>query len=336
MQIEFWAFNIFLLSLIYYKSQSEGFSIKSSWKKFHWLSFFYEVGVIFLFFALFHELTTHTVSSDKQFWLILLLFLSGGHFLPRIFFHLRVKEGLSEDAKQDNLELELREGLSDFAEGTVREIMVPINDILKVDINSNFEDLLKVKNYKPYSRIPVFEGKKDNVTSIFYAKEMIKGGLEQDWENLLSSSIKLYSKKAYFVPELMEQAILLKDLQEKKLQMAIVVDEYGVVTGLVTMEDLMETIIGEVQDRRNDNDVMVHKNAFREWIVDARMELDDISELIQKDIDSDIVETIGGFLFNHLGHLPEVGEFIEYENLKIEVVEMSDFRIRKLLLRELI
>ncbi|MCJ8345784.1 hypothetical protein MJH12_09605 [bacterium] len=335
MHLELWALNVSLLSLIYYKSQSEGFSVKSTWKKFHWLSFVYEIGVIWLFLGLYYELNTRSFSSDKEYWLLLLTLLTGGHFLPRIFFHLRVKEGLSDNAKQDNLKLELREGLSDFAEGTIREIMVPINDILKIDINSNFESLLKVKDYKPYSRIPVFSTQKDNVTGIFYAKEMIITSLDKTWNELLTTHIESYCKKAYFVPELMEQVILLKDMQEKMIQMVIVVDEYGVVTGLVTMEDLMETIIGEVSDRRNDNEIMVHKKDYREWVVDARMELDDVSDLIQKDIDSDIVETIGGFLFNQLGHLPEVGEFIEHEKLRIEVVEMSDYRIRKLALREL-
>ncbi|MCO4783411.1 MAG: HlyC/CorC family transporter [Candidatus Cloacimonetes bacterium] len=335
MQLEFWGLSVIILAMIYYKSQAEGFSVKSSWSKFFWLNFLYELGVIWLFLAIFQELNTRPMGPHKQFWMLLLVLLSGGHFLPRIFFHLRVKEGLSDNAKQDNLELELREGLSDFVEGTIREVMIPINDILKVDIDASFEELLKVKKYKPYSRIPVYDQEKDNVTGIFYAKELIKSNLDKTWEELLQHKIRTHSKKAYFVPELMEQAILLKDMQEKKIQMSIVVDEYGVVTGLVTMEDLVETIIGELHDRRNDNEVMVHSNDYREWVVDARMELDDISELVQKEIDSDLVETIGGFLFNNLGHLPQVGEYIEYESLRIEVVEMSDFRIRKLLLREL-
>lgn len=335
MQLEFWGLSIVVLSILYYKSQVEGFSVKSRWSKFFWFNFLYELGVIWLFLAIYHELNTRPIIPEKQFWMLLLILLSGGHFLPRIFFHLRIKEGLSDNAKQDNLELELREGLSDFAEGTIREVMIPINDILRVDIESSFEDLLKVKDYKPYSRIPVFDQEKDNVTGIFYAKAMIKSNLDKSWDELLQHKIKSHTKKAYFVPELMEQAILLKDMQEQKIQMSIVVDEYGVVTGLVTMEDLVETIIGEVHDRRNDNEVMVHSNDYREWVVDARMELDDVSELVQKEIDSDLVETIGGFLFNNLGHLPQVGEYIEYESLRIEVVEMSDFRIRKLSLREL-
>ena len=117
--------------------------------------------------------------------------------------------------------------------------------------------------------------------------------------------------------------------------MAIVVDEYGVITGLVTLEDLMETIVGEWQDKRNDDDNLVHEAGTREWVLDAMIELDDFSQLVGKEVDCEDVETLGGFVFQHMGVLPAVGDRLRNQNLEFEILEMNKYRIRKIGVREI-
>jgi CBS domain containing-hemolysin-like protein len=134
-----------------------------------------------------------------------------------------------------------------------------------------------------------------------------------------------------YVPEVMETAFLLREFQRRKIHMAIVVDEYGVTTGIVTFEDLMEIIVGEIQDMRNDNsDSLVRQLKSTEWIFDAMMDLEDFSELVEHDFDSDSVETIGGFVFEQVGALPEVGSRIVCDDFEFHVLEMEGYRIRKI------
>lgn len=229
----------------------------------------------------------------------------------------------------------LREGVLEFAEGLVRDAAVPINDVFKVSAEDTLEEILNHESYRPYSRIPVYRGEKDNIVGIIYAKELLQAYQGNPAHSPRKTPIKPSIREAFFVPEVMEQTVLLQEFQKRKIQMAIIVDEYGVNAGIVTLEDLIETIVGDLQDRRNDDDNFVHSEGHREWVLDAMMELDDFSKLIDQKFESDIVDTLGGFVFQAIGFLPSVGDNLVLENLEFTVEELDGYRIRKIKVREL-
>jgi CBS domain containing-hemolysin-like protein len=258
----------------------------------------------------------------------------GAHFIPRVL----VFSALSLEEVSSRLEGEsrdrLREGVIEFAESSVREEMVPINDVFKISEQVTLGEILEMPDYRPYSRIPVYKDQKDNIVGVVYARELIDAAQKGDttpWD----CPVGPWVREAYFVPELMEQSALLQELKKRKIQIAIVVDEFGVITGIVTLEDVIETIVGEVQDRRNDNDTFVHQSGARDWDLDAMIELDDFSELVAKDFVSDLVETLGGFIFLELGSLPAAGDSVVIQGLEFTVTEMERHRIRRLSVREL-
>ncbi len=258
----------------------------------------------------------------------------GAHFIPRIL----VFSALSLEEVSSRLEGEsrdrLREGVIEFAESCVREEMVPINDVFKISEDLSLGEILEKSDYRPYSRIPVYKGQKDNIVGVVYARELIDAAQKMDsapWECPVAPLVR----EPYFVPELMEQSALLQELKKRKIQIAIVVDEFGVITGIVTLEDVIETIVGEVQDRRNDNDSFVLQTGTREWDLDAMIELDDFSELVSKEFESDLVETLGGYVFLQLGYLPAEGDPVVIQGLEFTVTEMQKHRIRRLSVREL-
>lgn len=230
----------------------------------------------------------------------------------------------------------LREGVLEFAEGLVRDAAVPINDVFKVSAEDTLEEILDREGYRPYSRIPVYQGEKDNIVGIIYAKELLQAYQENASHHSGKTRIKPGIREAFFVPEMMEQTVLLQEFQKRKIQMAIIVDEYGVNAGIVTLEDLIETIVGDLQDRRNDDDNFVHSEGHREWVLDAMMELDDFSELVGYKFESDIVDTLGGFVFQEVGFLPSIGDNLVVNKLEFTVEELDGYRIRKIKVRELL
>ncbi len=277
-------------------------------------------------------------SVDSRLFLLLLLVLS--HYLPRmICFSTSRVDSPASDLDQDSRE-RLREGLFDFAEGFVKEAMVPINDVFKISEEENIAGLLAHTDFTPYSRIPVFKGEKDNIVGIIYTKHLI-GKISDAYENCDGkelSSIDLDSyclsehiKEAYYVPELMSQLVLLQEFQKRMIQMAIVVDEFGVITGIVTLEDLMETIVGDVQDRRNDDQSLLHTSEEKQWVFDAKIDLDDVEEIIGCSLSSEDeeVETLGGYVFQHFGYLPSAGDSLKLKDLEFHVLELENYRLRK-------
>jgi len=265
--------------------------------------------------------------------LLLGLLLTVGHFLPRMLVvgNLSLEEPESE---QENPRNKLREGLFEFAEGQVREVMVPLGDVFKVGVDQTLAEVISQEDYKPYSRIPVYDTEKDNIVGVLYSKDVIEGSIKDDVFDPTAINVTDYIKEPFLVPELMDQTELLKEFQKRKIHMAIVVDEYGTITGIVTLEDLLETIVGEVQDQRNDNEDFVQETGFREWVLDAKFDLDDLEELVKVEVDCDAAETLGGYVFHKLGQLPREGDSTSYRNLEFTVLAMERYRIRKIGVKE--
>jgi CBS domain containing-hemolysin-like protein len=335
--MEVWLLLAFVLGVVSFYSVFFWLNLSSQRNEIVWFSFFHECYVIFLGFYLLYaaSLAYKTHLFNPGFWGIVAFILILGNFAPRFYFFSIVPslEKLKNPVEEDRSRL--KEGVLEFCNESVKDAMVPINDVFKVPSDISFEELLELSDFKSYSRIPVYRDEKDNLIGILYAKDVIHESSSKDNEELLKETVKRFIRHAYYVPEVMEQADLLKEFQKRRIQIAIVVDEYGVTTGIVTLEDLLETIIGEIQDQSNDDEHFVEQIGLREWALDARLDLDDFSELVGKNFESDTVDTLGGFVFQEFGALPDVGQILNYKGLEFEVTEMEGYRLRNIKVREL-
>lgn len=244
----------------------------------------------------------------------------------------RLLQSTSETVKEEIISRDkIRAGVSDFCDGLVREVMVPLNDVFKISSDFTVADIIASDNYCPYSRIPVYQNEKDNVIGLLYVKEILQHCHNLSLAEIQNFTIKEHIVSPIYVPEVMETSVLLQEFQRRKIHMAIVVDEYGVITGIVTFEDLMEIIVGEIQDMKNDNnDDLIEQLKPTEWVIDAMMDLDDFSEMVGHNFTSEFMETTGGFVFEHLGILPQAEQSLVYDNFEFQVLEMDTYRLRKI------
>ena len=210
---------------------------------------------------------------------------------------------------------------------TAREIMVPRLDMVAVEIDSSLVHVAEEMVKGGHSRLPVFEESVDHILGIVHSREVLAalGGTdsEQNLRDLLNP--------AFFIPETKRLDDLLEELKDKGIQMAIVVDEYGGTEGLLTMEDLLEEIVGEIEDEfsRTRESELVHLPGGGVE-VHAGVPTEDIEELFSTKIDSEDVDTVGGYVYQALGKIPSTGDVVNTEHLRIEVVSVLGRRLRKL------
>jgi CBS domain containing-hemolysin-like protein len=212
------------------------------------------------------------------------------------------------------------EGIVNLDKIVAREVMKPRPDIVAVPVDMPLMDALDVVLREGHSRIPVYEESIDRIVGILYDKDLLR----YIRENQLNVSLRDVAKEAIFVPGSKRADDLLREFQKKKVHMAIVVDEYGGTDGLVTIEDILEEIVGEIQEPLF---VVINEN---ELIVDAMMRIEEVNEEMDIELPEDNgIETLGGFIFERLGELPEVGDVVEVDHLRLEVVEIEGKRIKK-------
>ena len=216
-------------------------------------------------------------------------------------------------------------------EATVREVMVPRVDIVAVENTASVSDVGRRMQESGHTRLPVYAGNIDNVVGVVYARDLLPF-LGQGGEY---PSLDKMFRPAFFIPEFKRLDELLRELQSKRMQMALVVDEYGGIEGLVTLEDLLEEIVGEIEDEfSRSHEPRVVPLANGDIIVDARVSLDQLSELLETEIQSEDVDTVGGLVYTGLGKIPHLGDTVSYDGLTIEVVSLLGRRIRRLRLRK--
>lgn len=210
----------------------------------------------------------------------------------------------------------------------VSEMMVPRIDIMAVSINDSLAKAWQIFVESGYSRIPVYGDNLDDIKGLLYAKDLLAHWTNgYDPERPISSLMR----RAYFVPESKRADELLKELQARKVHMAIVVDEYGGTAGLVTIENIIEEIIGDIQDEYDLNEEAEYEQTGPdEYMVDASMDLDDFNELLDVDLPTHDSDTLAGHIYSVLGRVPIVGERIDDDDLTIEVLSVDGRRIRKL------
>lgn len=231
------------------------------------------------------------------------------------------KEGAIENAEKEMIYSVLQ-----FGDRLAREVMLPRIDVVGIEINASLDEALRVVLSSGHSRLPVYEESIDQIRGLLYAKDLLrvvaadKGKVTRD-----------LMRPAFYVPESKPADALLKELRHKKIHMAIVVDEYGGTAGIVTFEDLIEEIIGDVQDEydQNEEDEYIQQGP-NVYMVDASISLNDFNNLLEVEFSTDESDTLGGFVFNHLGRVPEVGETITQGNLVLRVDSLEGRRIRKI------
>jgi len=250
-------------------------------------------------------------------------------FFKRLFFRKDVHnleeeiQSLIDEGEQQGLltedEGEMIQSIFSFRDKVAREIMVPRIDAVCISKTAKLADLIKVIIDKGHSRIPVYEENIDNIIGILHAKDLLPywGKDDFDWPNIL--------RDPYFVPETKKISEILRDLRNKKSHMAVVVDEYGGTAGILTMEDIIEEIIGEIQDEYDYDDKRLVKIDDDTIVADARVDIEDVMEFFGEEIPEGKFETIGGFIISLLGRVPSVKEVIRFNDLEI-LIEAADNR----------
>lgn len=231
-------------------------------------------------------------------------------------------------------EHELIHGIVSFKTVTAREVMTPRVDIIAVSLDTDFDEMMKIINESGHSRIPLYEDSLDKVIGIIYAKDLLP--FLSNPEIRKSLSLKNIAREAMFVPETKLINILLHDFQEKNMHLGIVVDEYGGTSGLISLEDILEEIVGEIRDEydREENEIVkLNENSF---MVLGKVSIDELNELLNQDFSSenDDYDTVGGFIFNQAGIIPQQGFHLIHNNYKFTVKEVVNKRVNKVLVEK--
>lgn len=207
-------------------------------------------------------------------------------------------------------EIEMLQGIFSLDELMARELMVPRTDAFMVDVNDDTKDIIESILKQNFSRIPVYDGDKDKVIGLIHTKRLLNEGFTNGFENMVLRKIL---QEPLFVPETIFVDDLLKELRNTQNQMAILLDEYGGMAGLVTLEDLLEEIVGEIDDETDKTSIEVHEIGEDTYIVLGTMNLNDFNEYFEVELESDDVDTIAGYYLTGVGTIPDPQERISYE-----------------------
>ncbi len=243
-------------------------------------------------------------------------------------FRTLIDEG-EKSGEVDRSESRLIHNIFELTDKSAHEAMTPVNDVFMVEKDLSFSELIKRMKIYRHSRIPVYEGSRNNIIGILYFKDILRHAREReddvDWT--------VYLREPYFVPESKRLSDLLNDMQKKKIHMAIVIDEYGAVSGIVTMEDILEELFGEIRDEYDVEEKMVIPVDDRTKIVSARMPVEEFNKIFGTSLTDEEYDTVGGFVLDLFGYLPRKGEKKKFGNLEIAVERVQGIRIYEVRVR---
>jgi len=251
--------------------------------------------------------------------------LRAGPFISEEEIRAMAEAGSEEGAIEEE-EKELIHSIFEFGDTIVREVMTPLPDVVAVEASETLDDALDLVLKHGYSRVPVYKETPDNIVGIVYAKDVLrqihsgKNG---------KKSLRDLARKAYFVPESKRVAELLKEMQQEKVHVAIVVDEYGSVTGLITLEDLLEEIVGEIADEYDREEPQVEPAENGSYLVNARLSVDELNELLDVELPNEEWDSVGGLMMAVLGRLPTQGEQVETGGMRFTAESVKGRRISK-------
>jgi putative hemolysin len=227
----------------------------------------------------------------------------------------------------DEEEQQMIENILELDETTVDEIMTPRTDMVAVEVNSDLQTVLKTITAAGHTRVPVYEENIDNIVGLIYAKDLLSeiGRSAEDFK------LRDKMRSAYFVPETKPLRVLLREFQNQKQHIAVVLDEYGGTAGVVTLEDILEELVGEIADEYEKAPPESIKKIDENTIeMDARTYVDDLNDRFELNLpDEEDYDTIGGFVFSQLGYIPKAGESFDYKNLKFTIVSAEARRIKR-------
>ncbi len=227
--------------------------------------------------------------------------------------------------------LDMIQGIEELSDTTVKEVMVPRIDVEFLSTEITFSDIIKRITEKGFSRYPVYEETIDNIVGMLYAKDIIKYFEKRD--NFVVEQIM---RKAYFVPDSKRLDELLKEFKRRKIHIAVAVDEYGGVSGIICLEDILEIIVGDIQDEFDNETEDIIKIASNVYLCDARTPIDELNDFLGIDLPDEDFETIGGFVFELFGRIPENLEVVSYNHIDFIVQSISGHKINtvKLIIQE--
>lgn len=228
-----------------------------------------------------------------------------------------------EEGVLEEEETEMIHSIFEFADTTVREVMIPRIDMVTLESDATVDEAVDLALQGGFSRIPVYKESIDEIVGVLYTKDMLK----QLRENHDTMSIRDLVRPAYFVPETKKLDDLLREMQQKHVHLVIVVDEYGSVAGLVTIEDLVEEIVGDIQDEYDREEQLYQQVNENEYIFNAKINIDEFNELMDTQLDDTDYETLGGFLYAQLDKIPNIGDAVMFNDLTFTVLTTRGRRI---------
>ena len=247
-----------------------------------------------------------------------------GPFVTEEELKMLVSVGEEEGVLEEE-EREMIHGIFEMGDMRVREVMVPRTDLVAIEANEPVEKAVDLVTKHGHTRIPVYEGNLDHIVGVLYAKDLLRAVVRGE-----QKSLRDIARKPYFTPESNLVQDVLRDLRKNRVHMAIVVDEYGGTAGAVTIEDILEEIVGPIQDEydvgEEDEIQFISPN---EVVLDGRVSVDDVNELLKLQITGDDYDTIGGYVLNQLGAAPRVGATLKLGNAELRVEAVQGTRIKK-------
>ncbi len=233
-----------------------------------------------------------------------------------------------KDLKKD--QIKMINGIIALSDTYAHEIMKPRIDVESVDVNEPIETILNKVITSGHSRIPAYDQSIDNIMGVLYVKDLLK---YLNKENYKEINIKKILREPFFIPETKKISDLLKEFKEKKVHIALVLDEYGGFSGIVCLEDILEEIVGEIFDEYDTVEKLIEKINENEYIILSKISIFDLNEELNLQLPEDIADTLGGFIMENLGDIPKIGDSVSYENYDFTIKSMVGYKIDKVLLR---
>ncbi len=229
----------------------------------------------------------------------------------------------------DQKELDFVDNIFDFSDKTVKEIMVPRTDMQCIYIEDSFDDIIETTLNEQFTRYPVCKDDKDNIIGFIHIKDLYKQKIQG------KTDIESIMREIKFVEESLSISQLFDLFKREKHQMAIVIDEYGGTFGLVTIEDILEELVGDIEDEFDEEDKEIISNADGSFMVDGKVLLDDINDLLNLNIEEENIDTIGGWIYSQVIEYPEVNDTYKFENYEFIVAECDNKRIKKVMIKRI-
>jgi CBS domain containing-hemolysin-like protein len=237
----------------------------------------------------------------------------------------RLRHLVEGNADLEEDERDMITSVIELGEQPVREVMVPRIDIVAAPATSTVRDVVDRIVDSGHSRIPIYDSTIDNITGVVYAKDLLR--FLRDGSQ--TAPVQPLAREASFVPETKKVDDLLHEMQQTRVHIAIVVDEYGGTAGLITIEDLIEEIVGEIRDEYDVEESMIEEVSDREALFDARVSIRDVNDTLDLELEDEDFDTLGGLLYHELGKVPNVGDEVRVDGAIVTVLSTTGRRVRK-------